>query len=206
LSASQPAKETKESKSNMSQTEIRIGGFGGQGVIMCGMILGRAGCIFDNKYATLTQSFGPEARGGACSVQVILSDDPVLYPYVTHPDILTVMSQEAADKFVPGIINGGKIIIEEDLVELNPVVEGVEIYRVPATRLAEQIGRKIVQNIVMVGFITAVTELLPMQAVRNSVKKSVPTGTQTINLLAFDKGYNFGLSQKENQPQHQPSA
>jgi 2-oxoglutarate ferredoxin oxidoreductase subunit gamma len=76
-------------------TELRIAGFGGQGVILAGMVIGRAATIYDNKFVTLTQSFGPEARGSACSVQLIVSPEPVLYPYITRPEILVVMSQEA---------------------------------------------------------------------------------------------------------------
>ncbi|MGE5726916.1 MAG: 2-oxoacid:acceptor oxidoreductase family protein, partial [Acidobacteriota bacterium] len=79
----------------MQLTEIRIAGFGGQGVILSAVVIGKAACIYQGAYATMTQSFGPEARGGACSAQVILSDQPILYPYVTRPDILVVMSQEA---------------------------------------------------------------------------------------------------------------
>lgn len=177
----------------MSQTEIRIAGFGGQGVILCGMILGRAATIFADQFATLTQSFGPEARGGACAVQVILADKPVLYPYVTSPNVLAVMSQEAAGKFVPELQPGSTLIVEEDLVALKRDPEGVVLRKVPATRLAEEIGPKIVQNIVMVGFITAVTGLLPVDAVRQSVKRSVPEGTESINLMAFERGYQFGM-------------
>ncbi len=177
----------------MSQTEIRIAGFGGQGVILCGMILGRAATIYANKFATLTQSFGPEARGGACSVQVIVADRPVLYPYVTHPDILTVMSQEAATKFTSSLQPGATLIVEEDLVALKQDLDGVVLKKVPATRLAEEIGPKIVQNMVMVGFITAVTGLLPVEAVRQSIKRSVPEGTESINLMAFERGYQYGM-------------
>lgn len=85
----------------MNTTEIKIGGFGGQGVIMAGMIIGRGATIFENKFATLTQSFGPEARGSACSAQLIVSDEAVLYPYVTQPDLLVLMSQEVYRKFFP---------------------------------------------------------------------------------------------------------
>ena len=81
----------------MASSGIRIAGFGGQGVILAGMVIGKAAAIHDGKFATLTQSFGPEARGSACSAQLIVSDEPILYPYLTQPDILVVMSQEAHD-------------------------------------------------------------------------------------------------------------
>ena len=91
----------------MQLTEIRIAGFGGQGVILAATIIGKAASIYENGFATMTQNFGPEARGGACSAQVMLSDEPVLYPYVTQPDILVVMSQEAFTRFAPELKEGG---------------------------------------------------------------------------------------------------
>ena len=98
----------------MSATEIKFGGFGGQGVILAGIIIGRAASIYNDKFATLTQSFGPEARGSACSAQVIVSNEKILYPYVTRPDMLLVMSQEACNKFLPEATDDATIIIEED--------------------------------------------------------------------------------------------
>ena len=105
----------------MSSTEIKIGGFGGQGVIMSGIIIGKAAALFGNRNATLIQSFGPEARGSACSAQVIVSDEPILYPYVTKPGIMVVMSQEACDRFLPELDPNGTLLVEEDLVKLSDI-------------------------------------------------------------------------------------
>ena len=140
----------------MPVTEIRIAGFGGQGVILSAIVIGKAGCIYHNGYSTMTQNFGPEARGGACSAQVILSDEPVLYPYVTQPDILVVMSQEAYTLFSPQINPNGILVIEEDLVRIGELPAGVRVYSIPATRIAEELGKKMVLNIVMVGFFAAI--------------------------------------------------
>src|SRR5579884_3900298 len=115
-------------------TEIRIAGFGGQGVILSAIVIGKAGCIYENGFSTMTQSFGPEARGGACSAQIILSDAPVLYPYVTRPDILVVMSQEAYTKFGPELKQGGTLIVEQDLVRVNDVKGEIKVFSIPATR------------------------------------------------------------------------
>ena len=103
----------------MQLTEIRIAGFGGQGVIMCASVIGRAASIVENGFATMTQNFGPEARGGACSAQLVLSPTPVLYPYVTQPDLMVLMSQEAFVKFHGDIRPGGTLIIEQDLVRVH---------------------------------------------------------------------------------------
>src|SRR5208282_454493 len=103
----------------MQLTEIRLAGFGGQGVILSAVVLGKAASIYQNGFATMTQNFGPEARGGACSAQLILSDSPILYPYVTRPDILVVMSQEAYTRFAPELKRGGILIVEQDLVRVD---------------------------------------------------------------------------------------
>jgi 2-oxoglutarate ferredoxin oxidoreductase subunit gamma len=173
-------------------SEIRIAGFGGQGVILAASVIGKAVAIFEGGYATMTQSFGPEARGGSSSAQVILSSDPILYPYVARPDILVVMSQESNAKFTPQLKPGGILITENELVQVGQVPENVRIYGVPATRLAEEIGRKVVLNIVMVGFFGAVTNLVDPDALRKAVEDSVPPAMQKLNLAAFDKGFAYG--------------
>jgi 2-oxoglutarate ferredoxin oxidoreductase subunit gamma len=180
----------------MNPNQIKFGGFGGQGVILAGIIIGRAASIYNNKFATLTQSFGPEARGSACSAQVVVSDRKILYPYVTRPDILLVMSQEACNKFLPEATDDATIIIEEDLVKPNGLKPGMKLYGIPATRLAEELGRKMILNIVMVGFFTAMTKLVDYEAAREAVKASVPQGTEAMNLKAFERGYQYGLELK----------
>ena len=176
----------------MQLTEIRVAGFGGQGVILSAIILGKAASIYQNGFATMTQNFGPEARGGACSAQLILDSSPVLYPYVTQPDIMVVMSQEAYNRFVPELKDGGMLIIEEDLVRVSDLKSGVRVYSIPATRFAEELGKRMVLNSVMVGFFTAVTRLLEPDAVRKAVADSVPANFRELNLKAFEKGFEYG--------------
>jgi 2-oxoglutarate ferredoxin oxidoreductase subunit gamma len=180
----------------MSITEIRVAGFGGQGVILAAMIIGKAASIFEDGYATLTQSFGPEARGSACSAGVILSKKPVLYPYLTEPNLLIAMSQDAFAKFSPDVRRGGTMLIEEDLVRVTRMPSGVLACGVPATRLAEEIGKRLVLNIVMVGFFGAVTKLIDPEALRQAVVDSVPPGTEDMNLRAFERGYEYGLAHR----------
>ncbi len=174
-------------------TEIRIAGFGGQGVILSAIVIGKAGCIYENGFSTMTQAFGPEARGGACSAQVILDDKPVLYPYVTRPDILVVMSQEAYSLFTPQLKEDGLLIVEQDMVRIDALPPGVRVYSVPATRLAEELGKRMVLNIVMVGFFGAVSGLLKPESLRDTIADSVPKAFVDLNLKAFDKGYEYGL-------------
>jgi len=176
----------------MSRTEVRLTGFGGQGIILSGYIVGKAAAIHDEKQATFTQSYGPESRGGACSAQVIVSDEPISYPHLTAPAILVVMSQEAYNKYAPDLREGALLIVDEDLVETGEIAGDVKFLSVPATRLAEELGRKIVANIVMLGFFAAVTDVVSVEALRESVRTSVPKGTEELNLRAFEKGYEYG--------------
>jgi len=173
-------------------TEIRIAGFGGQGIILSGYIIGKAAAIFDNKFSTLIQSFGPEARGSSCSAQLLISDDQILYPYLVQPEISIILSTDAFDKFGGELKSGGIMLIEKDLVQPEKVPKGIKMYAVPATRLAEELGRKIVMNIITVGFFSATTGITSYEATRKAVESSVPPGTEEMNLKAFDMGYNYG--------------
>jgi len=177
----------------MQLTEIRVAGFGGQGVILSAIVLGKAASIYQGEFATMTQNFGPEARGGACSAQLVLSDSPVLYPYVTRPDILVVMSQEAYARFAPEL-KGGTLIVEQDLVRVDGLKGDIKVFSVPATRIAEELGKRMVLNSVMVGFFTAVTHLLEPDAVRKAVADSVPPSFRELNLKAFEKGIEYGTT------------
>ena len=140
----------------------------------------------------MTQNFGPEARGGACSAQLVISDEPVLYPYVTHPDIMVIMSQEAYNRFAGELKHGGLLIVEEDLVRVSNLNQDRKVYSIPATRFAEELGKRMVLNSVMVGFFTAVTKLLGADSVRKAVADSVPAAFRELNLKAFEKGFDYG--------------
>jgi 2-oxoglutarate ferredoxin oxidoreductase subunit gamma len=179
----------------MQLTEIRIAGFGGQGVILSAIVIGKAASIVEGGFATMTQSFGPEARGGSCSAQVIIDSKPVLYPYVTNPDVLIVMSQEAYTKFAPELKPGGTLVVEQDLVKISGLSEAGRVYSAPATRIAEELGKRMVLNIVMVGFTAAVTNLVEKESLRQAVASSVPPSFRDLNLKAFDRGYEFGVQQ-----------
>lgn len=174
----------------MSRTEIRITGFGGQGVVLSGYIIGRACAINAEKHATMIQSFGPEARGSACSATVTISDTEVLYPYIHRPDVFIVMSMEGYTKYRDELKDDGTLIYEKDLVHPSPK-EGQAGFGVPSTRIAESLGRAIIQNIVMLGFVAGVTEIVPRAAMREAVKASVPQGTEELNLKAFDAGLGY---------------
>ena len=175
----------------MSRIEIRLSGFGGQGIILAASILGKAAALYDHKHATMTQNYGPESRGGACSGQVIISDAPVSYPHLTHPDVVVAMSQEAYTKYTSDLADGGLVLIDEDLVKPNGRQITARLFSIPATRIAEEMGRKMVANIVMLGFLAALDHSVSPDALRQAVRESVPKGTEEFNLKAFERGYIF---------------
>lgn len=169
--------------------EIVLSGFGGQGVIMAGHILGRAVAVHEGRNAVMAQSYGPESRGGACRAEVILADGPIAYPRVVAPDVVVVLSQEAYRVVGRSRPPGSLLIAEEDLVELDPAVEiDRPVFRVPATRIAEELGRRIVLNIVTLGFLCGVTGVVVADALRAAVAGSVPRGSEGLNLRALEAG------------------
>jgi 2-oxoglutarate ferredoxin oxidoreductase subunit gamma len=173
--------------SRAKRTEIRITGFGGQGVVLAGHIIGHACAVNGGMHATMIQSFGPEARGSACSTTLAVCETEVLYPYIGRPDIFVVMSAEGYDKYRDELKDDGVLIYEKDLVKVD-LKKGQPAFGVSSTRIAEELGRAIVQNIVMLGFFAAVTKIVPIEAMRAAVEESVPEGTQELNLRAFDAG------------------
>ena len=193
----------------MSRTEIRITGFGGQGVVLSGYIIGRACAINAGIHATMIQSFGPEARGSACSATLAVSDTEVLYPYISRPDVFVVMSAEGYDKYGDELKDNGLLLYEKDFIHPTPK-KGQPAYGVPSTRIAETLGRSIVQNIVMLGFFAAASQIVLREHMREAVKTSVPPGTEELNLKAFEAGCDYFDEEygqkKQSAVSDQPSA
>lgn len=177
----------------MATTEIRFSGFGGQGIVRCGLITGKALALYDNMHASMNQSFGPEARGSACSSQLVVSDDRVLYPYITRPQILVSMSQEAYDKYEPELRDDGILIIDTDLVKTRPPRGKIKMYAIPSTRFAEELGNRIIANLVMLGFFTAITKTVTPEAMKKALPGLVPGRFLELNKRAFDRGFEYGL-------------
>jgi 2-oxoglutarate ferredoxin oxidoreductase subunit gamma len=168
--------------------EIRISGFGGQGVVLTGYVLGKALSLYEGLEAVMTQSYGPEARGGASSANVVFSETEIAYPFVQQPDVLVALSQEAYSKFRPTARQGALILIDEDLVEPDPEDS---VCAIPATRLAEGLGRRIVANMIMLGYFTAVSGLVSRESMQAALESSVKPKTIELNLQAFTIGYEY---------------
>ncbi len=170
--------------------EIRFAGFGGQGIISAGRITGQAAVIYDGKHAVLTQSYGPEARGGACAAEVVVDQRVVDYPIVVQPNLAIIMSQDAYHTYGHDIRSEGILILDPDLVEHEERTD-VKVLEVPATRIAEGLGRKIVANVVMLGALAAAAPVVSKDALLQAVLASVPPHTRDLNQRAFEAGYNY---------------
>ena len=173
--------------------EIKLSGFGGQGLVLAGYILGKAFALYEGLEAVMTQSYGPEARGGASSSNVVVQDEPIDFPFVLNPDVFVAMSQEAYTKYRPTAKPDAIIIIDEDLV--TPFPDDAP-YKIPATRLAEQLGRRIVANVVMLGFLTGVTRLVKPESMEEAIKTSVKAKTIPLNLKAFATGLEYATEKE----------
>ncbi|AGL02419.1 2-oxoacid:acceptor oxidoreductase family protein [Desulfoscipio gibsoniae] len=170
--------------------ELRLSGSGGQGLIMAGIIIADA-AIRDGKNSVQSQSYGPEARGGASRSEVIISDEEIDYPRVARPDVLLAMSQEACDKFVRDLDKDGVLIIDSTYVHNQPAVEGV-VYALPISRAArEQVGREMVANVVALGAVTRITGVVSQESLTDALLARVPRGTEELNKKALDLGWQL---------------
>jgi 2-oxoglutarate ferredoxin oxidoreductase subunit gamma len=175
-----------------THVEIRLSGFGGQGVMLAAVVLGRAAAVHEGRNAVMAQSYGPESRGGASSAEVIIDDAEIDYPHAVAPDVIVVFSQEAYVKYGLTRPAGTLLIADKDLVVLDAEAEkGKRVLRCPFTGIAEKVGRKVVLNMVALGFLCRATGLVSAEALKASVAVSVPKGTEELNVRAFEAGYNY---------------
>lgn len=171
------------------RVEVRFSGSGGQGIILAGVILAEAAAIYDNKNAVQSQSYGPEARGGASKSEVIISDGEIDYPKAIHIDILLALTQVACDKYSPDIKEGGVLIVDSREVRKAPK-GAFRVYTVPIFDLAENaIGKRIVANIIALGAVVGLTGVVSRKAIEEAVLARVPRGTEDLNLKALQVGF-----------------
>ena len=173
--------------------EIRAAGFGGQGIITLGYVLAKAAVIHDRKYASMTQSYGPEARGGACRADVIVSNEPIDYPKLSQFECFVAMSNDAYKQFHGGVGDGGIVILEGELVqpEQSEMIENATYYYVSSLKEAEELGNKLVANMVMLGFVQSITGVVSEKAVEEAVLERFPRYAE-LNLRAVRKGMQLG--------------
>jgi len=166
---------------------VKIGGFGGQGVVLASIILGRA-AILDGKYSTQVASYGSESRGGECQAEVIISKDPIGYPHADRVHTLIVMSEPALSKYLGDLLPGGTLLADPDMVKILPDRKDINILKIVAAKTADTLGRRIVENMVMLGALQAWTKIISEESLFTAVREYVPTQTVEINVRAAREG------------------
>jgi len=168
--------------------EIRLSGEGGQGLVLAGKILAEAAAVYDDLNATQSQSYGPEARGGASRSEVIISDDEIDYPKAVSIDLLLALTQESCDRYYKDLKKGGILLV--DSAAVNSLPEGeFRVISAPIIGLArERVGRALVANIVALGFIAGISGIVSEKSLRAAIEARVPKGTEELNLTAFATG------------------
>lgn len=188
------------SKNQAARMEIRLAGEGGQGMILAGIILAEAAAIFDDKNATQTQSYGPEARGGASKAEVVIADGEINHPEVIVADVLVAMSQEACDKYSGNLKKDGLLIVDQERVGRVPSNRAI---KVPITRLAqESSGKSITANVVALGVLVGLTNVVSRQAIIQAVAARAPKGTEEMNRAALAAGFAAADLVGKKSPHH----
>lgn len=172
-----------------STWQIRIGGVGGQGIVLASKLLGVAASLFDGKEAVCTQVYGPEARGGAARSDVVISDEPVDYPFVTEADVLAVMFPEAYVKFRPMLRDGGLLIVDTTLVK--PDEGETNACLLPATRIADEVGNRLTRNVVLLGCLIGLTGVVSRESMVAAIRKSMKPKIVDLNIRALEAGMEF---------------
>jgi 2-oxoglutarate ferredoxin oxidoreductase subunit gamma len=177
------------SKVPSERTEIRLAGEGGQGMILSGIILAEAAAIYDSKNAVQTQSYGPEARGGASKAEVIIGQGEIDYPEVINADVLVALSQEACDKYASNLKKNGMLIVDEEKVGRVPTNNAI---KVPITRMAvEATSKAITANVVALGVLVGLTNVVRREAIEKAVLARAPKGTENFNRKALYCGFSI---------------
>ncbi len=177
----------------MSRYEVRIGGFGGQGVVTMAVVAGETASLYDKKYVVQTQSYGPEARGGASKSEIVISDEEIDFPKVQTPDVFVVLSRAAFLAYIDGLKDDGILIIDEDLVKIeSEIPDTVKVYKIPATRIADkEVGNKQATNVVMLGAFAVITKVLSLEGLKARIEEKWPRFLKS-NILALELGMKAG--------------
>ena len=176
--------------------ELRLSGSGGQGLILAGIILAEA-ALLDGKNVVQSQSYGPEARGGASKAEVIISDDVINYPKVDKCDMLLSLTQTASDKYISSLKPGGILILDSSITK-HPDRDDIKIYSVPILETAlNNLNKPMVANIVALGSIYELTKIVSKESLEKAVLNRVPQGTEELNKKALEEGFRLILEHKD---------
>ncbi|HOP85729.1 MAG TPA: 2-oxoacid:acceptor oxidoreductase family protein [Syntrophorhabdaceae bacterium] len=176
--------------------DIRLSGSGGQGIILMGIILAEAVGIYEGRYVSQTQSYGPEARGGSSKAEIVISDTEIDYPKAIKLDMLLAMNQKSCDDYYMDLKPEGILIVDSTFVKQLPVAR---VYQIPFTRIArERFGKEMVANIIALGAITKLTDIVSPKSMEKAVLARVPKGTEKLNREALNVGMAEAIKAKKN--------
>ena len=179
--------------------EILFGGYGGQGILLMGYTTGLAAAVYEGLESSYAPSYGPEARGGSACSKVTIADEKIVYPLVSEPEYMVIMSKEAYHKYIPMLKKGGYLFYDRDLVDIDEQAKKAKkIYAICATRIAESLGYRIVANMVMLGFFTSISEILKLSSVEKAMLSRVPQKYAEINKTALKEGHKRGEEAKSH--------
>ena len=184
-----PKETSQQQRNKTKKIEIRLSGSGGQGLILAGVILAEAAAIYDGKNAIQTQSYGPEARGGASKSEVIISDSEILYPKTTRLDYLLALNQESCDKYARDLKESGLLLVDADAVDHVPPIKTISLPLVKTAR--EKVGRTMTTNIVSLGALVGISKVVSEKALEQAVLSRVPKGTEQLNIKALELGFDM---------------
>lgn len=171
--------------------EIRMSGVGGQGIVTMGLVIGRAAALYDKMDVVMTEAYGPEIMGGFSKANVIISDGDIDYPLIDYPDVLLVMSQDGWERDGSFVRKGGLVIFEEDLVDLGDPPD-LTCVPIPAIQTADDLNKRVIANVIMMGAFQKITEIVSEHALETALMDRVPKGTEELNRIALEKGYEMG--------------
>ena len=173
----------------MTRHEIRLHGLGGQGIISAGRLIGEAASIHERKEAVMTEDYSPYITGGWSRADLIISDEPIDYPLVTRPNILVAMSQDGFDGNWKSTALDATIIVEKDMVNTCPV-ESRKLFSVPALSIAEELGKRVVANIIILGFLAAKTHAVSTESLQAAILARYAKAAD-LNRKAFQRGIDL---------------
>ncbi len=171
--------------------EVRMAGVGGQGIVTMGYVVGTAAALYDKKDVVMTEAYGPEIMGGFSRADVIISDSHIDYPIIDDPDVLLVMSQDGWERNGSLVKERGLVLYEEDLVQPGDPKSRTFV-AIPAIRTADELGRRVIANVILMGALQEITNILTKKALESALMERIPKGTEKLNLIALSKGYELG--------------
>jgi 2-oxoglutarate ferredoxin oxidoreductase subunit gamma len=177
---------------------VRVAGSGGQGAVLSGIILANAAALYEDKHATQkdrkfaiqTQSYGPEVRGTVSKSDVRISEAKITYPYVKIPDFFIALSEQAFQQHALEIGADTVVLLDRDLVKSRPKTD---YYEIPAHSIAQELGKAVVANIVMLGCWSGLTKIISFEALEKAILEAVPKGSEALNMEAMQRGFELGV-------------